>query len=81
MSAEIRDALARYSHDSAWAGWMKYMFEKGTENPDGTWTMPASFVERWQRQMNTAYDDLPESEKQSDLKEADKMLSIFTGRK
>lgn len=77
MTDETREALARYSHDSAWSGWMKYLFSKGTINPDGSWTMPAAFVERWQRQMNTLYDDLPEHEKTSDRAEADKMLAII----
>jgi len=73
---ETREALARYSHDSAWSGWMKYQFTKAPLNPDGSWTMPAQFVERWQRQMNTAYDELSDSEKRSDLNEADEMMIV-----
>ncbi len=73
----IRDELAKYSHDLAWSGWMKYMFSKGTLNNDGTWTMPIWAVERWTRQMNTPYSEMPESERQSDLAEADKMLDII----
>lgn len=74
-----REALAAYSHDSAWSGWMQYMLSKGTLNEDGTWTMPAWAVERWSRQMNTAYVDLPEAEKASDRAEADKILAIVRG--
>jgi hypothetical protein len=55
---------------------MEYMFTKAPLNADGTWTMPAWAVERWQRQMKTAYADLPESEKKSDRDEADKMLKV-----
>lgn len=76
MDKYIREDLAEYAH-AAWAGWMKYMFEKGTLNDDGTYTMPAWAVERWQRQMNTSYADLSESEKNSDRDEADKMLEII----
>jgi hypothetical protein len=72
-----REPLAAYSHDSAWGGWMRYMIGKGTLNEDGTWTMPAWAVDRWTRQMSTAYADLPEDEKKSDRKEADEMISIF----
>jgi len=72
----LREALAAYSHDAAWAGWMQYQFSKGTLNEDGTWTMPAWAVERWTRQMTTAYADLPEAEKESDRAEADKMIAI-----
>lgn len=43
---DTREALAAYSHDSAWAGWVRYMFSKGTFNADGTWTMPGWAVER-----------------------------------
>jgi len=73
--AVIKECLAAYAHN-AWAGWMKYMFEKSTQNSDGSITIPPSLVERWTRQMNTIYGALPESEKQSDLEEADKMLDI-----
>lgn len=73
-----REALADYAHE-AWSGWMKYMFSKAEPNDDGTWTMPAWAVERWQRQMSTPYADLPEEEKASDRAEADKMLAIVEG--
>lgn len=72
----VREKLAEYAHE-AWAGWMKYLFEKSQSNADGTVTIPAWAVERWQRQMNTPYVELPNSEKRSDFDEADRMLSIF----
>lgn len=75
---ERREALAEYAHD-AWSGWMKHMFRFGTLNDDGTWTMRAKSVERWQRQMSTPYAELPESEKMSDRAEADKILAITQG--
>lgn len=75
-TADLREALASYSHNQAWSGWMRYMFSKGELNADGTWTMPAWAVERWQRQMNTAYAELTEEEKKSDRAEADAMLTI-----
>ena len=71
-----RETLAAYAHD-AWAGWMRYLFSKGTLNDDGTYTMPAWAVERWQRQMATSYADLPEAEKASDRKEADAIVTIL----
>ncbi len=73
--SDKREALADYAHE-AWAGWMRYQFGKAPLNNDGSWTMPAAFVERWQRQMNTPYAELPEHEKRSDRDEADKMLAI-----
>lgn len=74
---QLREDLAEYAH-AAWSGWMKYMFEKGTLNEDGTYTMPAWAVERWTRQANTPYAELPENEKNSDHEEADKMLDIIS---
>lgn len=71
----VREALAAYAHD-AWSGWMRYMLSKAPLNADGTWTMPAWAVERWTRQMTTAYTELPEEERASDRKEADQMLAI-----
>lgn len=85
----LREALAKYAHD-AWSGWMKYLFEKGhsetLERPgdkmlERAWIMPQWAVERWTRQMNTEYADLPEEEKKSDREEADRMLAIMQGGK
>ena len=72
----VRESLSSYAHNT-WAGWMKYMFEKSVLNSDGTLTMPKWAVERWSRQMNTLYSDLPEEEKESDRDEADRILSII----
>lgn len=72
-----RDALAAYAHDQSWAGWMKYQFSKCTTNSDGTITIPAWAVERWTRQMNTPFSELPDNERASDYAEANKMLLII----
>ena len=73
----MREALAELCHEQ-WTGWMRYMFSKGVSNPDGTWTMPAWAVERWQRQMNTPYSQLSQSEQDSDRTEADKFLEVIS---
>jgi hypothetical protein len=77
-SIKANEQLAAYAHD-AWAGWMKYLFAKSPENEDGSVTIPAELVKRWRRQMNTAYEDLPEGEKQSDRVEARTIMRIFLG--
>lgn len=71
-----REALAEYAHE-AWSGWMKYLFVKCEKNDDGEIVIPRWAYERWQRQMNTPYADLPESEKESDRLEADRMLEVL----
>lgn len=70
------EKLAAYAHD-AWTGWMKYLFSKSIINDDGTATIPKWAVDRWTRQCDTTYEDLPEEEKTSDRNEADKIISIM----
>lgn len=72
----MREVLANLCHDQ-WSGWMRYLFSKGTFHDDGTWTMPAEFVQRWQRQMSTHYTHLSQSEQESDRTEADKFLAAI----
>lgn len=72
---DTRELLAAYAHE-AWSGWMRYLWDKAIANENGTLTLPVVAVERWRRQMTTAYADLPEDEKRSDRKEADEMLAI-----
>lgn len=80
---EIKEQLADLCHKQ-WSGWMEYLFskcfmdthvqyDKETENL----VIPKRFVERWKRQMNTSYFDLPENEKESDRKEADRFLVLL----
>jgi hypothetical protein len=72
----LREKLAEYAHE-AWSRWMRYLFSKSTVNNDGSVTIPASLVKRWARQMDTDYHMLPNSEQQSDIQEADRMLDII----
>ena len=77
-AGDAREALAAYAHE-AWSGWMRYLFnaQRGTAHGNGEWTIHAGSAGRWRMQMNTLYASLPESEKQSDREEADKMLAIL----
>lgn len=87
---ELRTALARYYHDQAWAGWMKYQFglmypEMGPYSKDhpnvkvttGNLVLMKELVERWDRQMNTPFDQLSEKEQKSDYDEADKIIAVL----
>lgn len=76
-----KERLAEYAHD-AWSGWMKYLFSKcdsPIHHTQGGLIIPQWAVERWKRQMNTSYKDLPEKEKKSDRKEAEKIIDICCG--
>jgi hypothetical protein len=81
MKQDLLESLAGYAHE-AWSGWMKYLFEKsltgssGNSILPGSALIPKSLVNRWRRQMKTPYDELPENEKDSDRKEALRMLRI-----
>ncbi len=72
MSKEI-ERLADIQH-SIWSHWMKYMFTCGTYDSYGNWLMSKEKVDRWQRQMNTDYEDLTEKEKESDRDQARKTI-------
>lgn len=70
----LRERLAEYAHE-AWSGWMKYLFEKSEDTCDFL-IVPPGLRDRWKRQMAAAYKDLPENEKESDRKEADRVIKI-----
>jgi hypothetical protein len=53
----------------------------GKFNKDGTFTIKKDSVNRWKRQMNTLYNELPENEKDSDRKEADLIIEIVNDLK
>ena len=72
----LREELAALEH-AQWAGWLKYLFDKSTQNEEGGVEIPPQLVARWKRQMTTAYIDLSEAEKESDRAEADKVLHVI----
>jgi len=67
--------LAQYAHES-WSRWMQYLFTKGRLNKNGSFTIKKDSVDRWQRQMNTSFYDLPQEEKESDFTEAKTILDL-----
>lgn len=77
MPKVANEELAAYAHE-AWAGWMRYLFSKCLKESDGV-KIPQALVDRWTRQMQTPYAELPENEKESDRVEALKMQAIFIG--
>lgn len=76
----MREKLAALAHES-WSGWMQYLFNRTQRSsrlaPGHECVISHEDAKRWQRQMNTPYADLPESEKASDRAEADKMLAVL----
>ena len=79
MNVDLREELAALAHEQ-WSGWMRYMFSR-THGPygDGYAVIPTEWVERWRRQMDTPYAELREDERESDRKEADRVLAVVMG--
>lgn len=72
----MREMLATLSHEQ-WSGWMRYLFSQSIHHVDGSVTIPLNLVSRWMRQMATPYDDLSETEKESDRHEADRIIAML----
>lgn len=70
----VIEKIAEAQH-KIWAHWMKYLFSKAKVNQDGSVTISADLVERWSRQMHTSYKDLTDTEKESDRRQANKVLN------
>lgn len=73
----MREILAEVIHDQIWSHWMRYQTTCCVRNPDGSLTIPPDKVERWNRQANTLYSELPEEERESDRHQADKILECL----
>ena len=70
-----KEILSDHAH-STWSNWMKYLFSK-CKKINGDMIIPKDLVERWKRQMNTPYKELPEKEKESDIEIADEILNLL----
>lgn len=73
---ELIEALANKEH-VGWANWMNYLFSVCEKGSDGSMTIPAVWVERWQRQIDTPYIQLSEQDKQSDRNQVADTLPII----
>lgn len=86
----LLEELSRFVHEDFWSHWMKYFVQFTTvekiveenelwKNHSKSYRMLTDFEkwDRWGRQMNTLYKDLPEEEKQSDRELAAKLLQLF----
>jgi hypothetical protein len=74
--AHLLEELAALEHQR-WAHWQKYVHDNGERQPDGSVLLPANLIERWERQINTPYKDLAESEKNSDREQVRKYFPLL----
>lgn len=72
----IRERLADIQHQ-IWSHWMRYLFQICPRNADGSVTIPRDKVQRWTRQLETAYLLLPENEQESDKHQADRVVKAL----
>jgi heme/copper-type cytochrome/quinol oxidase subunit 2 len=73
---DLREELANIQH-KIWAHWQKYLFSMCEKQEDGSMVIPLEFVERWQKQIETSYSDLPETSKDSDRHQVDKFIHLI----
>ncbi len=69
---------ANIEHDR-WARWQKYLHSRGIvdNQGEGYLCIPMGLIKRWERQIDTPYSELSESEKESDRKETRNYLSLI----
>lgn len=70
------EAVAEECHKQ-WAGWTGHLLSKCLPLPSGNLILGLEWKDRWMRQVNTIYADLSEPEKESDRREARKILSAL----
>lgn len=68
----LREQIAGRCHEM-WSTWMRYLFENCIDG-----TIPQRASDRWARQMDTSYGNLPQEEKESNRKEADEIIAVLT---
>ena len=86
---KLIEKVADKVHD-VWAKWMKCQFSKCQQviandnkqsvilfNETGDLLITKELVDRWTRQMNTPYEELPESEKKSDRELAIEYINLL----
>lgn len=80
LDADTREALvdrlAAIEHER-WSHWQRYMHGKAIRQEDGALLIPADLVARWEKQIATAYADLPPDEQESDKEQVERYLPII----
>jgi hypothetical protein len=73
---ELREVVAGMVHHF-WRHWMVYQFGRSRKNRRGQLVIPPDLAERWERQAHTCYEQLLESEKESDRVLADELIAVL----
>lgn len=71
------ERLAAVEHER-WSHWQRYLHSKCVpQGNDGALLIPANFVKRWQKQIDTPYSELTDEEKESDREQVRKYLPLI----
>ncbi|GFM19738.1 MULTISPECIES: hypothetical protein [Mycobacteriales] len=73
---ELMEKLAAIEHER-WAHWQQYMHDQCQRAKDGSLIIPAHLAKRWQTQIETPYENLSDSEKDSDREQVRRYLPII----
>lgn len=71
----LYEKLAAIEHER-WADWQKWVYKVCIVMDNGL-LIPQEMVDRWQRQIETVYEDLSEKEKDSDRKQVDRYWPLI----
>ena len=74
-SQRVVEQLTSIEHDR-WAHWQRYIHTHCERRADGSLVIPPDLVARWERQIETAFVDLSEDERESDRQQVRKYLPV-----
>lgn len=65
--------LAAIEHER-WAHWQQYLHDQCVRQEDGSLQIPVELVARWEKQIQTHYEDLTPEEQESDREQVHRYL-------
>jgi hypothetical protein len=75
---DLMETLAAIEHER-WSRWQRYLHGKCSSfGADDSLVIPGDLVKRWEAQVNTAYSNLPEAQKESDGDQVRQYLSVIS---
>jgi hypothetical protein len=77
-SEKTLERLAAIEHER-WAHWQRYVHDHCERREDGSLVIPAELAARWEAQIETAYADLSQQEKDSDREQVRRYLPTIIG--
>jgi hypothetical protein len=75
-SQALLEQLSAIEHER-WAHWQQYVHAQCARSTDGSLTIPAELVERWDAQIATPYEQLSDLEKESDREQVRRYLPVL----